>query len=172
MGNGFPRFNMGDPASDYASLVTKFAAGGGGIYDFSGTQENHVYYEEPGSECGGGVSKEEIKEWTRMWWDGQSDQWTTDAEFITARKDANNPFKLVIAGKDYRIMRREVFGEGDQQHVVFGRSKDKEKKTGCVLAHSDYTVAMGVYDEEQGQKDGALSMQIQQLMQAYKSGGF
>merc|ERR1711988_620233 len=172
MGNGFPRFNMGDPASDYCSLVAKMAAGGGGIYDFSGTQENHVYYEEPGSECGAGVSKEEIKEWTRMWWDGQSDQWTTEAEFTQGRKDANNPFKMMIAGQDYRIMRRNAFGEGDQQHILFGRSKNKDKKTGCCIAHSDYTVCLGVYDEDEGQREGTLSVAMQQLMTAYKSGGF
>merc|ERR1719231_934162 len=70
----------------------------------------------------------------------------------------------MIAGKDYRIMRRAAFGEGDKQHIVFGRSKDKDKKTGCVIAHSDYTVTVAVYDEEQNQRDGALSVQVQQLM--------
>jgi len=56
--------------------------------------------------------------------------------------------------------------------VIFGRSKDKESKTGCVIAHSDYTVCAGVYDEEANQKDGALSLQMQQLMIAYKGSGF
>merc|ERR1711998_328765 len=93
----------------------------GGIYDFSGTQDNHVYHE-----TGVSVSKAEIADWTRMWWDGQSDSWTTDAQFQASRKDETNPFKLVIGGKDYRIMRRATFGEGDQQHVIFGRSKDKD----------------------------------------------
>jgi hypothetical protein len=78
----------------------------------------------------------------------------------------------VIGGIEYRIMRRAAFGEGDQQHVIFGRSKDKDSKTGCVIAHSDYTVCAGVYDEEANQKDGALSLQMQQLMQAYKGSGF
>merc|ERR1712072_398345 len=166
------QINMGDPASDYGSLVQSYAAGGGGIYDFSGTQENHAYHEDAGTECGSGVTKAEIADWVRMWWDGSSDSWTTEAEFDASRKDANNPFKLQVAGNDYRIMRRAAFGEGDTQHVIFGRSKNKDKKTGCVLAPSDYTVAVGVYDEEANQRDGALSMQIQQLMTAYKGNGF
>merc|ERR1712159_196490 len=98
--------------------------------------------------------------------------WTSDKEFKDGRMDETNPFKLMVGGKDYRIMRRAAFGEGDQQHVIFGRSKDKDMKTGCVLAHSDYTVAVGVYDEEQGATDGALSVQMQNLMTAYKSSGF
>jgi hypothetical protein len=164
---------MGDPASDFNSLVGPYTIGGG-IYDFSGTQENHVYHENqgPANSMKTGVSKAEIADWTRLWWDGQSDAWTTDAQFDVSRKDESNPFKLVIGGIDYRIMRRAAFGEGDQQHVIFGRSKDKESKTGCVIAHSDYTVCAGIYDEEANQKDGPLSLQMQQLMQAYKGSGF
>merc|ERR1711998_92229 len=164
MGNS--RLNMGDPASDYNSLVMPYSVAGG-IYDFSGTQDNHAYTEVSQS-----VSKAEIADWTRMWWDGQSDAWTTDAQFDASRKDESNPFKLVIGGNEYRIMRRATFGEGDQQHVIFGRSKNKDLKTGCVVAHSDYTVCAAVYDEEAGQKDGALSLQMQQLMTAYKASGF
>merc|ERR1711918_331075 len=135
-------------------------------------QEDFCYHADPGTECGAGVTKDEITDWVRMWWDGQSDEWTTEAEFLASRGDSNNPFKMMIAGKDYRIMRRAAFGEGDKQHIVFGRSKDKDKKTGCVIAHSDYTVTVAIYDEEQNQRDGALSVQVQQLMMAYKSGGF
>merc|ERR1711918_130374 len=117
-----------------------------------GTQDNHAYTEVSQS-----VSKAEIADWTRMWWDGQSDAWTTDAQFDASRKDESNPFKLVIGGNEYRIMRRAAFGEGDQQHVIFGRSKNKDLKTGSVVAHSDYTVCAAVYDEEAGQKDGAVA---------------
>ena len=158
---------MGDPASDFQQIVAPHSVAGG-IYDFSGTQENHAYYENQGPANGmkSAVSKAEIADWTRLWWDGQSDAWTTDAQFDASRKDEANPFKLVIGGIDYRIMRRAAFGEGDQQHVIFGRSRDKESKTGCVIAHSDYTVAVGVYDEEANQKDGGLSLQMQQIGRA------
>merc|ERR1712086_285596 len=167
------KINMGDPAADYTSLVGPYSVAGG-IYDFSGTQENHIYTEIQGPNNGmkSSVSKAEIADWTRLWWDGQSDSWTTDAQFDTTRKDEANPFKLMIGGIDYRIMRRAKFGEGDQQHVIFGRSKDKDSKTGCVVAHSDYTVCAAVYDEEANQKDGPCSLQLQQLMVAYKGSGF
>merc|ERR1711865_424546 len=130
------QINMGDPASDFASLVGPYSVAGG-IYDFSGTQENHAYHEDQGPANGmkSAVTKAEIADWTRLWWDGQSDSWTTDAQFDATRKD-------------------------------------KESKTGCVIAHSDYTVCAGVYDEEANQKDGALSLQMQQLMIAYKGSGF
>jgi len=172
----------------------------GGIYDFSGTQDAHGYHENQGPANGmkAAVTKAEvcsavflldatiyektsdvlfhqIADWTRLWWDGQSDAWTTEAAFVFSLKNnppVDNPFKLVIGGVEYRIMRRAGFGEGDCQHVIFGRSKDKESKTGCVIAHSDYTVCAGVYDEEANQKDGALSLQMQQLMIAYKGSGF
>merc|ERR1712166_505228 len=134
---GLPiQINMGDPASDFASLVGPYSVAGG-IYDFSGTQENHAYHENQGPANGmkSAVSKAEIADWTRLWWDGQSDAWTTDAQFDASRKDEANPFKLMIGG-------------------------------------IDYTVAVGVYDEDAGQKDGGLSLQMQQLMVAYKGSGF
>merc|ERR1712167_186339 len=76
---GLPnRTNMGDPASDFNSLVGPYTIGGG-IYDFSGTQENHVYHENqgPANSMKTGVSKAEIADWTRLWWDGQSDARTS-----------------------------------------------------------------------------------------------
>merc|ERR1712028_321856 len=71
------QINMGDPASDFASLVGPYSVAGG-IYDFSGTQENHAYHEDQGPANGmkSAVSKAEIADWTRLWWDGQSDAWT------------------------------------------------------------------------------------------------
>merc|ERR1711865_1032672 len=96
------QINMGDPASDFASLVGPYSVAGG-IYDFSGTQENHAYHEDQGPANGmkSAVSKAEI-----------ADAWTTDAQFDASRKDEANPFKLMIGGIDYRIMRRAAFGEG------------------------------------------------------------
>merc|ERR1712195_392488 len=90
------QINMGDPASDFASLVGPYSVAGG-IYDFSGTQENHAYHENQGPANGmkSAVSKAEIADWTRLWWDGQSDAWTTDAQFDASRKDEANPFKLL-----------------------------------------------------------------------------
>merc|ERR1711967_39039 len=161
MGN---QAEMADCGGDYTSIIRGNAAGGGGIYDFSGTQGNHVYFEEDIS-----VTPAEIADWVKQWWDGKSDSWTTDKEWGDSRK--NGDFQLFVGGEEYRVMRRATFGEGDKQHIVFGRSKDKDKKTGCVIAHSDYTVTVAVYDEEQNQRDGALSVQVQQLMMAYKSGG-
>merc|ERR1711957_593363 len=92
------QINMGDPASDFASLVGPYSVAGG-IYDFSGTQENHAYHEDQGPANGmkSAVSKAEIADWTRLWWDGQSDAWTTDAQFDASRKDEANPFKLSLA---------------------------------------------------------------------------
>jgi len=94
---------MGDPASDFNSLVGPYSIAGG-IYDFSGTQESHIYHENQGPANGmkAGVTKAEIADWTRLWWDGQSNSWTTDAVFDFPRKDEANPFELVIGGIDYR----------------------------------------------------------------------
>merc|ERR1712159_327596 len=86
--------NMGsDPAQDFNDILSAYSVGGG-IYYFSGTQANHVYHEQ-----GVSVSKAEIAEWVRMWWDGKSDNWTSDKEFADARKDASNPFQLQLVGK-------------------------------------------------------------------------
>ena len=100
-----------------------------------------------------------------------SDAWTTDAQFDASRKDEANPFKLVIGGIDYRIIRRAAFGEGDQQHVIFGICKDS-LGTGCVIAHSEYTVCAGIYDVGSNQMDDPLCLQMQKLMTAYKGSGF
>merc|ERR1711977_23747 len=165
MGAGKVANMSADCENDYKTLIKPYAVAGG-IYDFSG-QANHVCYEE-----GVSVTKEEIAECVRMWWDGSSEGWSTNDEFQASRKDDSNPFKLVIGGEEYRIMNRQAFGDNDQQHVVLGRSKDKSKKSGCVMAHSDYTVTVGIYDEEFNQKEGALNGKVQELMTAYKGTGF
>eukprot|EP00656_Telonema_subtile_P011682 TRINITY_DN157_c0_g1_i1.p1 TRINITY_DN157_c0_g1~~TRINITY_DN157_c0_g1_i1.p1 ORF type:complete len:165 (-),score=40.45 TRINITY_DN157_c0_g1_i1:303-797(-) len=164
---------MGDPASDFASVISPYTVAGG-IFDFSGTQENFQYtwVNDAGDKGGGAVTQEEVKEWTRFWWDGSSDEWTTDADFAKMRGDQSNPLKLVVGGVEYRIMKRVNFGENDGQHVILGRSKNSDWKTGCVLAHSDYTVCVGIYDEDEQQKDGPLQLNMTNLMSAYKESGF
>lgn len=85
---------------------------------------------------------------------------------------SSNFSTLIVGGNEYRIMRRIAFGENDSQHAILARSKNSDHKTGVVMAHSDYTVCVAVYDEEEGQKDGGLQLSMSQLMEAYKGGGF
>ena len=112
--------------------------------------------------------------WTKFWWDGKSDDWTSDAEFNDPknRKEWSENGTFTVGGHEYRIIKRTSFGDNDSQHAVLGRSKNKDWKTGCLLAHSDYTVAVGVYDEDERQKDGPLLLQMTNLMAAYKTAGY
>merc|ERR1711935_520820 len=160
--------NMGDPSADYTGVIAPYSIAGG-IFDFSGTQAEMQYIFVDGGEKGGSApTKAEIDELVRCWWDGSSDSWMTDKEFMASQSD----IKLKIGGIEYRLMRRIPFGDNDSQHVILGRSKNKDHKTGIVIAHSDYTVAIAIYDEEELQTDGPLQMQMTNLMGAYKQSGF
>merc|ERR1712072_679277 len=166
--------NMGDPAEDFKAVLKPLTIGGG-IFDFSGTQADHCFtWNGDGGDKAGKnqPTKEEVQAWTKFWWDGTSDDWTSDAQFNESRNEFNESHAFTVGGNEYRIMKRVAFGDNDSQHVVLGRSKNKDWKTGCLLAHSDYTVAVGIYDEDERQKDGPLQLQMTNLMGAYKQAGY
>merc|ERR1712159_162004 len=166
---GIHNTNMGDPANDFGDTVKPYCIAGG-IFDFSGTQEQTVYtWQNDGGDKGGSQpTKEEVALWTQFWWDGASDDWTSD----TYLNEHRSEYKLVIGGIEFRFMRRIAFGENESQHAILARSKNSDWKTGCVIAHSDYTTIVGVYDEDAGQSVGNLQMAITQLSEAYKQQGF
>merc|ERR1712166_1155511 len=140
---------MGDPEQDLNSMVVPHSVASG-VYDYSETQDSHVYHENTGdgykNKMGGGVTKEEIKEMSRMWWDGETDRWSTDAEFSELR---NEGYKIMLGGCQYRLEQREAFNF-DCQHIVYGRNVGDN--TQCVVAHSDYTVCIAVSDPEEGKQ--------------------
>eukprot|EP00658_Telonema_sp_P-2_P036521 TRINITY_DN263_c0_g1_i1.p1 TRINITY_DN263_c0_g1~~TRINITY_DN263_c0_g1_i1.p1 ORF type:complete len:170 (-),score=60.80 TRINITY_DN263_c0_g1_i1:307-816(-) len=169
---------MGSPADDFASTIEPYCVAGG-IFDFSGTQDNHAYTwvnkaSPPEKGEASAVTKDEVANWVKMWWDGSSTEWSSKEEFSNMLKAKDNEpgYQLHVAGVQYRPMRRNPFGEGDSQHVILARGTNKDFKTGLVLAHSDYTVCVAVYDEEENQKEGGLMQAMSMLMQAYKSSGF
>merc|ERR1712072_158558 len=166
-------YTMGDPVKDYAGIIAPLSVAGG-IFDFSNTQAEmcFTWVNDAGEKGGSQPTKEEVAGWSQFWWDGTSDAWTSAAQFDASRNQFNDKHLFMVGGNEYRIMKRIAFGDNDEQHVVLGRSKNKEWKTGCVMAHSDYTVCVAVYDEDEKQKDGAVQLAMTQLMQAYKSGGY
>merc|ERR1712046_53377 len=141
----------------------------GGIYDFSGTQPNHVYAEK-GQSC----SKEEVMTWVPAWWDGASDGWSSDEDFNNLLKQAasGNGYSPFINGDQYIAMKRNGFGDGDCQHVVCLKDKTKGSKKGACIAHSDYTLVCAVFDEDKKRPQGPCLMACQALMEAYKEAGY
>merc|ERR1712216_693984 len=81
--------NMGDCATDLAKTIMPLATAGG-IYDWSGTQASHVYAEEKVN-----VTKPEIDAMVKGWWDGTSDGWSSEKDYMALAKD----YKPSIGGK-------------------------------------------------------------------------
>ena len=102
-----------------------------------------------------------------MWWDGESDGWSTDAEFQGLRDEG---FKIILGGCQYSLEQRKAFGDSDMQHVIHGRNVGNN--TPCVVAHSDYFVLIAVSDPDEGQHAENLALIAQQLMESYKQMGY
>merc|ERR1712072_408486 len=168
--------NMGDPAQDYEAVIAPFVVGGG-IFDFSGTQAPegcYTFHDKAGGnpKVGSQPTPAEIQGWTAFWWDGSSDEWTSDEQFQEDRNKFVEGKNFTVGGNEYRIMKRVAFGDNDSGHVVIGRSKNTEWKTGCLIAHSDYTCVVGIYDEDERQTLGNVQLKMVDLMKAYKTAGF
>merc|ERR1712072_885364 len=80
----------------------------GGIFDFSGTQADHKFCWTGATEKAGKAepTKDEVANWTKFWWDGSSDDWTTDQEFQDKRNEFNEQSLFTVGGNEYRIMWR------------------------------------------------------------------
>merc|ERR1712178_195073 len=153
---------MGDCAVDLEKTIMPVSVGGG-IYDFSGTQANFCY-----ADSGLGITKEEVAGLTKTWWDGSSDGWLSDSEFNALMKD----YKPTIGGETYMALRRSAFGDGDSQHLITMKCKTPGSKKGAIVAHSDFTCVVGVFDEDKGFVAGPCAMAVQALMEAYKEAGY
>merc|ERR1712205_82543 len=124
--------NMGDCATDLAKTIMPLATAGG-IYDWSGTQASHVYAEEKVN-----VTKPEIDAMVKGWWDGTSDGWSSEKDYMALAKD----YKPSIGGQEYVCLGRQSFGDGDCMHVFRCKTKKKGDKTMACYAHSDYTLCL------------------------------
>merc|ERR1712118_187868 len=163
MGRRYSGRNMGDPAVDLEKTIMPVACAGG-IYDFSGTQANYVY-----AESGVSITQEEIQYLTKAWWDGKSDGWS-DEDFNALL--GSGEYKPTLGGENYAALRRNAFGDGDACHSITLKSKTPGSKKGAVVAHSDYTCCVGVFDDDKGQVPGPLTQQEQTLIEAYKDAGY
>merc|ERR1712188_247255 len=88
---------MGDNSwavNDGEASLMPSCAGGCGIYDFSGTVPNHVYYEYQWQ-----LSKDDIKSMSLCWWDGASTQWSSDDDYkkLASPEDKNQASHKVSA---------------------------------------------------------------------------
>ena len=153
---------MGDCAVDLEKTIMPVAVAGG-IYDFSGTQASHCY-----AETNINCSKDEVAAWTKSWWDGSSDGWMPDADFNNLLKD----YKPTINGEVFMAVRRNAFGDGDQQHYITLKSKTSGSKKGAIIGHSDFTTCVAVFDEDKGTAPGSASLAVVNLMEAYKEAGY
>jgi hypothetical protein len=74
----------------------------------------------------------------------------------------------VLARQSYMLARRNAFGDGDCQHIVTCR----KGKKGLLIAHADFTLVMGMYDEEAGFPAGPVQMAVTALAESYKEQGY
>merc|ERR1711924_349225 len=115
---------------------------------------------------GQSVTADEVKFWTKGWWDGVSDGWSTDDEFTAVMRGEYAP----TIGAPFRALKRRSFGDGDCMHLISLAGKEN-KKLFAAVAHSDFTCVSLVGDKDK-HADGASAMQVQQLMEAYKEAGY
>merc|ERR1712196_19908 len=155
--------SMGDNSwaqGDFDSSIAPYATGGG-VYDFSGTVADPFYYQMEGTN----ITKEDLETYKASFWDGSSSAWTSDDEYGELAKTGH---KLTGNGLSCIMMGRNAFGDGDCQHIVTAR----KGKKGIVMAHCDFTLLVGFFDEEAGMPAGNLKMAMQALAESYKEQGY
>merc|ERR1712167_462004 len=116
------------------------------------------------------LSQAEIQNLTKLWWDGSSANWTTDAEYQDLMRSGS--FVATIAGEEFRVIKRDAFGDEDQQHLIVLKTKTAGSKRGALISHANYTVACSVFDEDKGYPEGAASIQHQRYAQAILGAGY
>ena len=67
---------------------------------------------------------------------------------------------------------RQAFGDGEMLHVFRCKTKTAGSKKMVTFAHSDYTLAVAVTDEDKNYAQGAAQIAVQRLMEAYKEAGY
>merc|ERR1719446_58663 len=143
-----------------------------GVYDFSSTYACTFQHGIP--EADGGIafslSSDEIANFTKLWWDGSSASWSSDVEYNEVR--GSESFKLIIAGDEYRIIKREAFGDEDQQHLIVAKTKTGGSKRGALISHANYTTVVTIFDEDKGYPEGSASVKLQQYSQAILAAGY
>merc|ERR1711908_218307 len=73
-----------------------------------------------------------VKFWTKGWWDGVSDGWSTDDDFTAVMRGEYAP---TIGGAPFRALKRRSFGDGDCMHLISLAGKEN-KKLFAAIAHS------------------------------------
>jgi len=68
----------------------------------------------------------------------------------------------------YTLQRRDAFGDGDCQHIVYAR----KGKKGIVVGHSDFTLVYGMFDDEAGYTMGTTAAKVISLSEEYKEAGY
>merc|ERR1712006_76782 len=121
-----------------------------GVYDFSSTYAA-TFVHSADDDYAFELSQAEIQNLTKLWWDGSSANWTTDAEYQDLMRSGS-----FVA----------TFGGEDQQHLIVLKTKTSGSKRGALISHANYTVACSVFDEDKGYPEGAASIQHQRYAQA------
>ena len=121
----------------------------GGVYDCTGgTVAMQLLSSAPAEGEGRqGATKSEIYDWVQMWHDGYSVDWSRDSEFVAL---CNDNFGFSIGGIRYEPKTRQAFNIPEYEHechTIIGYSDAKD--TCCVLAHSSYSVVVGIFDFSQ-----------------------
>merc|ERR1712025_308677 len=107
-----------------------------GVYDFSSTYAA-TFVHSADDDYAFELSQAEIQNLTKLWWDGSSANWTTDAEYQDLMRSGS--FVATIAGEEYRVIKRGAFGDEDQQHLVVLKTKTSGSKRGALISHANYT---------------------------------
>merc|ERR1711959_81650 len=140
-----------------------------GVYDFSSTYAPtfvHSSDDDYLMEC----SQAEIQNLTKLWWDGSSANWTTDQEYQTLLREGT--FVATICGEEYRVIKRDSFGDDDQQHMIVFKTKTPNSKRGALVSHANYTMTVSIFDEDKQYPEGAASMQHQRYAQQILAAGY
>merc|ERR1712216_441367 len=118
-----------------------------GIYDYSHMWADYDLDLQPNkahSEIRFNAKEQNVANWVKFFWDGKSEGFTTNAEFAELARTTT----VEIAGEDFIAVNRVEFGDGDCQHTIFFKSLSSKK--GAILSHSDFTMVLGLYDDEEG----------------------
>merc|ERR1711988_1617870 len=137
-----------------------------GVYDFSGTAPAHAYCETDGLS----ITKDEIDAMSQFWMDkAKMDSWTSDDHCQELIKKGTKIGVASKAGYDKCMIRmRRAFGDGDCQHIVTAM----KGKKGIIVAHSDFTAVVGLFDTEDNSPPGPCELAIEGVAASYKETGY
>merc|ERR1712166_226394 len=160
--------NMADQCSNDLTANIDPVSTGCGIYDFTGKDE-FVW-----AELNCSTSAADVASMAACWWDGSSDQWSSNDDFATLCHDGlpgaavKAGHKITGNGLKCMLMGRTEFGDGGSQHIITGR----QGKKGIVVGHANFTCIVAYFDEEGGYPAGPCALAVEGLVSEYKDKGY